>query len=260
MNNAYDFPVKLERIYISDANDNRIEIPKRGAIVRTDTNDTISVTSDRYKILEHKSVVDTFDSIDSIQRERVNVCQGGAIMFADYKFNSGRTTTESIKVGDLVDFKLRVFNSYNMLMGVGFEVFAMRLVCTNGLMIPKSIGRLSYKHILGTEIFKMKAMVEETYANSREQLGEWRKWVDLKPSKEAVTGYFDLIKETLGERNHKRLLEEGIQGTTLWDVFNIMTRFTSHEINVRKADMKLVKQRDLEQDIIAKFYNYAWMN
>ncbi len=256
MENKYDFPVIMRQLYCEDSRENdSVVIPRRKAVLRADTNEVIAVTSDRYELIEHKKVIDIFDGISTLHREKVDVCQGGAIMFADYKLNSGRNTTKQVAVGDVVDFKIRVFNSYNMIMGIGFEVYAIRLVCTNGLMIPKSVSRLSYKHLIGNEANRLRDIVENTYASSLGITDQWTDWTKKKPTEEGIGDYFNRINHFIGKKDSERLLNESKGANSTWEMFNIMTRYITHELKTRKADMKLLRQRDKEQVLLGNFYN-----
>jgi hypothetical protein len=257
MENKYDFPVEIKEIYTCDKLTDgflNTPIPNRKAVVRLDTGTVVGLTSNRYQLVEHKEVIRIFDGISAMHRDKVEICQGGAIMFADYKMNSGRDTTRQIAVGDVVDFKIRVFNSYNMMMGIGFEIFAIRLVCTNGLMIPKSVSRLSYKHLLGNEANRLKDIVENTYANSLDVTNQWLNWTRERALPASINSYFTSVGDRLGQKDFERLVQASHASKSVWEMFNVMTQYTTHELHTRREDMKLIKQRDKEQDLLGNFY------
>ena len=86
----------------------------------------------------------------------------GAVLVAQYELKEGRNILYAdVKVGDTVSFGLRVFNSMNYESGVGFELNALRLVCKNGMTIPRAVAKLSFRHFQGLDVSRFTELIQE---------------------------------------------------------------------------------------------------
>ena len=98
-----DFEVALEQIKLESGK----VIPNKKAVVRKDSEQVLGVVANNYELTPHRTVVDIFDNIDLLEREKVSLCKGGAVMFANYGFKGGNISAETeVAVGDAVRFSL----------------------------------------------------------------------------------------------------------------------------------------------------------
>lgn len=250
----HDFDVLESPLYYSTAPDvHRRNVPGRKAIINDDTNQVISIVSDRYELLEHKKVVDIFDNVDGITRNNIKLSDDGGIMFANYKLD-GLDVYEVAK-GDYVDFSIRAFNSYNFATGCGFEIIGNRLICTNGMTIPKSVARFSFKHMKNDGLSKL----SETIFNSKMSIpsmgNAWREWNKIIPYYDKKEGFVKQLNLTPDVEEDMLINFEG--GHTLWDVYNVLTHYITHDMNNRGKN-RIANQRKKDIEYTTAFYNYNW--
>ena len=252
MDTLFDFPTQKQELFQKSTT----QIPNRMGIVRTDTDQLISIVSPTYNLIPHKSVIDLFDNIQTIKRENVEVYKNGAVMFANYEIlNHG--IEEKIAVGDVAKFKMRVFNSYNRTMPVGLEIYAVILKCLNGMKIPQQISRISYPHINNVTIERIESQINEIYSSAHSITDTWRKWAKTKPSIITTNAYFQAIEPYTTLEDIKVLRERATRkNCTVWNIFDDVTeRITHHTKSTKDAGFKKYKR---ENEALGIFYNHEW--
>jgi hypothetical protein len=146
MNTNYDFPVELRPVYTLDNALAHIEVPHRKAVVRTDTQKTLGVVSNDYKILRHADAINAFRTAvgDQANEKSIHIVKGGAQVYAQYDL---RGITGLVKKGDVIGMRLTLKNSYDGTNSLQIMLGALRLVCENGMVISRGFLGLSQKHI-----------------------------------------------------------------------------------------------------------------
>jgi len=210
------------------------------AVVNKRTREVYNIPTDSYELVQHKTVFDiAYGTIAERYSEddiRVDVTftRRGARMFAKFLFDE---LTE-VKPGDIVRKGIMVTNSYDGSMGVWTGGYFFRLVCSNGLVMPRAILKTHTIHTGDTIEERIRARVEEILENLDQAVDIMRAAAQKKITwKEAVelVDSFDLSK------SHKaRILkiireETGIEPdpeeeVTLWDVYNGFTCEFTHNI------------------------------
>jgi len=245
----YNFPVIENKIFTSD----NIEIPKRKAITRPDTNEVLSIVGTNYRLMKHEKVIDIFNEKLEKEPDQINLTTDGGVMFAKYSLPSLKSA--EVAKGDIIDFSLRVFNSYNMLTSTGFEVVGKRLVCMNGMTVPKSMASFSFKHLNNDGIHRL----TDSMFNLGDTIGEtvdiWKKWTHTTPSYHKIAGFYDMLD--INNDIKIELLNKSYPNNTFtkttWDHFNVLTKYTTHEMKNRGKN-SLVNQRKKEADYTNLFY------
>lgn len=249
-----NFPVEKVQLQTT----NGIVIPGKVAIQRTDTGDILGISSKGYSLVKHEDVIGSVNEAlkDEMELDNITVCRKGAIMFAQYKFKN-IIKPETVKKGDIVDFGLEVFNSYDGTMEVGFALTALRLVCTNGMIIPKSIARLAVKHTRRADITGIRDKVLERLPRFREATSVWRRWSSTGITNDIAVKF---ISDLFGKRNSKVIEEiykvEREKDQTVWGLFNALTKYNTHHIKMRKntQENKRIRQWAFENTIVNRFY------
>lgn len=253
----YDFPVEQREIRTIDG----LDIPIKKAIVRTDTNKVLSVMGDDYTLVKHSDVLENIERTipTELTNRKITLCRNGAILFA--KYETPKIEAVEVKKGDIVKFGVEVFNSYDGSLPVGFMFTALRLVCTNGMTIPKSIARLSVRHIGGVNLGNVQEEFTKRlplYINTSKR---WREWSNITPGQEQVDTF---LKGALGERLRKQFSKsyQGAEDKTVWGLYNLLTSYNTHNIKIRKSNTenKRLTQFNFEQRVLNGFYNYKWEN
>jgi len=256
MNNlkAVDFPVEEKELQTI----NGLSVPNK-AIIRTDTNDVLGVMGEDYKLIHHKDVIKKVekDIPTELTDRKITLCKNGAVMFA--KYETPRIRAVEVRKGDIVKFGIEVFNSYDGTFPVGFMFAAIRLVCTNGMTIPKSIARISVRHTANVELDNISDEFNRRVPLYMKTANRWREWTEIIPTSERVDAFF---KKTLGDRL-KKFFEEEYQvasDKTLWGLYNIFTYYNTHNIKTRKNNEqnKRITQFGFEKRLLNEFYDFDW--
>jgi hypothetical protein len=254
---AFDFSTELRPIQVAGGR----RIPNRKAVIRTDTGTVLGIVGDNYEIVPHAQVVNTFDKVSFLRRQKVDVCRDGAILFAQYEFLDGKNVKSAeVKVGDTINFGLRAFNSYNSVFGVGFELNALRLVCKNGLVIPRTIARLSFRHFQNVDVSKFNELIFAKSDEITKTIDTWKIWRDIHPDEGRVKAFFEEIK--LGKRLTDELLPKAMNDISengLWGCFNTITAYITHDMKTRGDESnRMLAVRNKERELLYKFYSHRW--
>jgi len=235
-----------------------IDVPHK-AIVRADNNMVLGVMGEDYKLVKHSDVLDQIESKipTTLQNRRINICKSGAIMFA--KYETPRIQNVEVKKGDIVKFGIEIFNSYDGSLPVGFMFTALRLVCTNGMTIPKSIARICVRHTAGLELDNIKEAFANRLPLYMGTANKWREWTNITPKADRVQSFF---KDRLGKRLSKQFEEnyKKAEDKSLWGLYNLFTYHCTHDIKVRakQEQNKRLAQFNFEKNVINDFYSYKW--
>lgn len=157
--NNYDFPVELATLTAGETN---IVIPKKFAVIRTDTNEPIGIVSNKYAVLRHAEVVEGFRSALEGQNytEKIRVLKNGAQLFAEYTL---KDVQQEVERNDVIGMKFTAKNSYDGSTELQMNLGAVRLVCTNGMVVTRNVVEFSHKHI-GNSIHLDVAEVRKNFA------------------------------------------------------------------------------------------------
>lgn len=208
-----------------------------------ETDEELGIVSDNYNIVTNSMVMDVFDElvgkyqVATIKDHRnANSSRWKRdIIFKDDAF------TFDMGNGDASNLMISLFNGYSGKVSFGFEVSAVRLICTNGLYANQR-NEVTHKFIhynkngeIAQELFGQSV---EIFKNS---VNIWQNWAQIpynKPmykvfiegldyvtdkSKEILVDYYDV-----SHNNYK-------DQETVWGAFNTLTAFQSHEAKVKKG-------------------------
>lgn len=139
---THDFPVELQSIFLTGEK----EIPKRKAIVRTDTNQTLGIASSSYALLPHANVVNGFrEALTGYKiTEQIQVTKNGAHLY--YRVGLPEVVVK-VSEEDSVSLMLFVKNSYDGSHSLQILFGAFRLVCSNGMVIGRKFVEFNHKHV-----------------------------------------------------------------------------------------------------------------
>lgn len=232
MNNAWEFPVQLQDIFTKDGK----LIPRHKTAVRTDTNEPLSIVSDRYKLYTHGEVL---NSVQPFIREfgeghfKHSLERNGARLIATYQFRDhslGLHNRKGKHVGDTIFPELHVINSYNSTTALEFKLGASVLICLNGMTIFSDMFSLRFKH-LGTTWAGELPKPQTILAAFKQGAQTWERWGDTtftKPTEiEEVTNElvaFGVVGKTAIESNRGNLRSQ----ETVWDLYNAITHMITH--------------------------------
>jgi hypothetical protein len=140
---------------------------------RTDDNTVLGVTSDRYGIVNHGTLIhtaeDAFEAADLGSYDRkVYVTGDGARLRAHYDF---RDKTRALKAGDEVGLRLTLQNSFDRSLRVSFALGMLRLICTNGMTTLENEQSMTKKHSNNVEVSFLGEALQKA-------IGSWDKAID----------------------------------------------------------------------------------
>jgi len=118
--------------------------------VRTDTGEELGYSTERYGIVQNADLLSkaesAFDSRGIKYERNVYATNDGAKLRAVYDLQGEQFRTTVPMVGDIMNYRLTVQNSFDRTLRVSFALGLMRLVCLNGMQtMEKDIDMVS-KH------------------------------------------------------------------------------------------------------------------
>lgn len=150
-NTNWDFDVASERLLRQDGSNTAIF-----ANVRTDTNEILGTSTERYGIVQNNDLVDRAE--DAFKARGINyerniyTTDNGAKLRAVYDLKGPNMETRVPNVGDVMGYRLTVQNSFDRTLRVSFALGLMRLVCANGMQtMEKDIDMVS-KHSIKLDL------------------------------------------------------------------------------------------------------------
>ena len=268
----YDFPVDFQNLRTTSG----IIVPGKRAVVRTDTKKVLGVVGTEYKILPNKYVLDQIESTlpVSLQTRKISVCEDGQYMFARYM--SPKIKPITVAKGDIIQFGVEIVNAYNGRMSLLMRMFALRLVCTNGMTTPHGVSTIQVRHVGSANLiearkeFEMKVQLFQDYGDV------WKSWLKVTPKETQINEFLEKrISSQIG-RDIIRNKFETDKDRSLWGFFNAVTFYGTHirkpkfvtnrdESNPNKLVSVVGKHRDaakmqfsFAQRVIEPFYAVEW--
>lgn len=239
-----------------------------GSLLRThlstvddSSGEILGLVSRRYNLIQNKTLYDVMTDIQDdldLTLQAVTVVKDKRATLFRYKFSDdkAKVVENSATTEDKVRFGFEVFNSFDSrLGGGGFRAWAERLVCTNGLVVPKEVGRVSFRQfgtvtskcIKDTLIPKIEPILETTQI--------WNRWAQVVPSRIKVG---EFVSENFRSKRAKIFLDsyDRLPDKSIWGLYNLITFHISHEAKSKVPTDIRMKQWDLEK-IVAKFYKVS---
>ncbi len=232
-NSVAYFPVALSDIHVPGCDAGSFQ-----AVVRQDTNKVLGVHRRGYKLIPNREVFTRFEDVLFNSGIDLNglevkdqVAQEGRMVVRSYIFPA---VTNEPQVGDIVRFALKVTNSYDG--GAAFRAFmsGLRLVCTNGMVVPSDKASTVYgRHTSG---FSPDRAVSQIMFAVDSFLGPWAKqwsrWSEREITADAAKAVFeampDINQRLMAKLEEAWRLESAQAGPTVWGLYNALTRWSTH--------------------------------
>jgi len=228
---------KLEEVEIAGKPANRFK-----AVVNETTNAVEAIVSDKYTLIQHREI---FEPVVQAMKQfgigiKGTITKDGGRCYCDILFDDTRFKIDVAEVrqkGDLINFGLRFFNSYDKTTSFGAEVFAMRLVCLNGMIGMMKIKSIKEIHA-GDKKFVVKSIAKLFEALAQES----SKFADIvsRALKEIVTEKLLnelLVSWKLGKKHIEAILEKArkLDELNQWSIYNVLTEYITHAMKVRES-------------------------
>ena len=242
MNSCLDFEVQPRSVFYSSAGPwsagiNKAE--KKVALVRKDTNECLTIVSDRYQIIQNEEyfplideAVETYFSKDSLQiNDRISY--GGRFSSREYivkdvkgdiPIQHGDTTLRLYARNSHGAGSLKLFSGLVDCLCANLELWKFNNQETHTLFLRHT--RKAKDEIAERAIFA----IEEGVRMFHEKNATYAKWATTPVEKEAAMTYLD---ETFSPRAAAEVksfyeTEEERRGATLWALASAMTGYATH--------------------------------
>ena len=249
---AYDFPVEMIpgesfRIFGADCKEMHMPSKRYQAVARADTGDILAIHGGRYTLNTHADLVAKTDAVlqesgldlDHI-RVKDRVFENGCKFLREITFPNLVVTPQ---VGDTVEFRISMRNSYDGRWQFGLDAGARRLICLNGMTIAE-LGSVSSRK-RHTTTFNLDAearMLGNALEAFRDSEGVWRTWAERTVTEERVKHLWEsTLARTPTPSNpvatSGKLMDRLINnwntqsrtmGSTAWTAYNVATAWATH--------------------------------
>lgn len=246
---------------IFDAEGREIDPQVARGIARSDTGAVIGTAGSKYHPVSHMKLIRAFEEsiveagIDPADvTRRAEIHEGGAKMTVAYLLDKHVVQP---KRGDVMKTRFRLRTSHNLTWSVSNTIDYLRLVCTNGMVLPNNLASIRAKHTTGfsadAAVKKIKAAVE-AIGEDEERFARYA----TKPVTEAQARWF--FSETIARRPHafkgSMVYEDKVEkllahwrrneDQTVWGVYNTLTHWSTHHQSTRGQAHNVVVQREAE--------------
>jgi len=254
MENQWDYKVALKQIETVERKDEIVN--NRLATVDETTGNVIGLVGNRYKLIQNKTIHDTMQELSEgldLELQQVQVMKGRKVTSFRYGFKKAQATVDnSLTADDKVNFGIEIINAFDMGLLRMVRAFAHRLVCKNGLTIPRECGRFSLQGLDGFSQDTVRTKLESRIAPILATANTWKEWAKIEPDRIKVS---DLINGNLPQKAAEQILSEYGQGKdkTVWGLYNQVTYYISHVAKTRDLENLRCRQWELE-NLANKFY------
>jgi hypothetical protein len=247
------FPKVSRRPLYFGSRSEKVLVPGRRALVDIATDIVFGIASDEYKLVHHESVIAKVAEAVGNLPEFGTPCwnlrlpAAGAKMVLEVKFPEVKY---EVRVGDIINPKISVRQSYDLQWKMRSDFGAYRVVCSNGLTIGEKVFTYVNRHISTLDVGLMVEGIQTGMERFSENIGLWKKWADKKVLPSAYDTIWEELPfspterekmEALPEADTKLLLPDALhkEVLTVWDFHNVVTQFVSHnlESEVRLAEI-----------------------
>ena len=239
---AADFPIVTEPVYYGK-DDAYEPIPRRLAVVRADTGQTLSVVSDRYTLIPHQHVLDVVEQaiqpldLGPVPRG-IYVDHQGARMRAIFKFPA---LARPVLDGDEICPCLKIQNTYDGTSRIAIHIGAFRFVCTNLAVGGGGVFAGGFMSIHAGEI-----PLEEIASQASSFLGSFEKIVETyrQWSQEWLEwGSMAKVLEGIGKRHANQIVEVfAARKPTVYEAYNAATYYATHQMRSYRTAFELLER------------------
>lgn len=254
------FPVGFRKTIVHNGNNDIIDVcngdtylqPDVKSIVRLDTNEYIATVGENYKVVTNEELitksVEQFDDygfnyvIDNVHSFCNNRRMKLALKFPDISFNDGRSN---------VNFSIYLHNSYNRSEGIRLFMGFLRLVCSNGVIVGKLLGRYYHRHTNGVALDAIGSTVAQSIEGIpkvRERIEELKS-EEVKLDEELERNLIEVFGKTCALECLKMLSGYFYQQTiNKYLLLNAITYYISHHVSQQQRtlmQLKIAKEFDL---------------
>lgn len=230
----------------------------RLATIDDRSGEILGTVSPKYNLIQNADLFKALEEIKEdvgVELQDLSVVKNKRATIFRYAFNEDRLKTipNSSTVNDKVNFRMDVINSFDSGLGSSRIVFsANRLVCSNGLVIPREVGKVSFRELAPLTSTSIKDKLASRLEPMFEVVNTWNRWATEIPE---VSKVHEFIASEFPRKRKEALLEQydKSQDKSLWALYNILTYFCTHDLKSRVPTDIRMKQYEVDRKI-AKLY------
>ncbi|MEX1267249.1 MAG: DUF932 domain-containing protein [Woeseia sp.] len=230
------FPVESRSVCVSDAEGLPRSAADYQAIVRTDTNAVLGIHGRAYKVVPNEPLFRGFDEALQVSDLDLSgltiddhVNYGGRRVIRNYRFP---TITTEPRIGDIVELRISVINSFDSGNAFAAQVGGMRLWCLNGAVSPQGSASVYGRHTSGFDNARALTKINEAIERYLVAALDWSEWSqrELTPlqAQTALEAFPDLNPTLLQRLEQAWTIESNNAGSTVWALYNAATRWSTH--------------------------------
>lgn len=220
--------------------DTKIPDRKRKMIIRTDTDEVLSVQSMDYKLVSNEVMFSKLDEAianSALDTTDMKITEwsprNGAQAVRRYEFPKHQAKIGEVEgEDDLLNLNLYVRNSYDSSSAFRVMLGAMRLLCWNGMVMGNKDVDLYGRHTKNFNINNMIRKLDVSLNMFAAQADEWRTWQQKALSEADARMLLDNSKKLSESAKEVIMLQYIIEtralGHTVWALFQALTWWSTH--------------------------------
>ncbi|ANO49994.1 hypothetical protein BA177_01050 [Woeseia oceani] len=230
------FPVESRSVRVDDADGLPQSASGFKAIVRTDTNQVLGIHGRSYKVVPNEPLFRGFD--EALQASDLDlsglaiedhVNYGGRRVIRNYRFP---TVTAEPRIGDIVELRISVINSFDSGNAFTAQVGGMRLWCLNGAVSLQGTSSVYGRHTSGFDNNRALTKINKAIERYLVAATDWSEWSQRELTslqvQTALEAFPDLNPTLLKRLEQAWTIESDHAGNTVWALYNAATRWSTH--------------------------------
>jgi hypothetical protein len=229
---SYFFPIEERHVAVHNgqSDESNFENPLSSsykAIVRADTNETISIVRDSYKIVENEELVNKLmyelihldspfkldQSHSFVQNNRMRL----QVTFPDLTIADSESS---------IALSLFLSNSYDMSEGVRLYFGAIRAICSNGMVFGQILSRFYGRHTKNLEITN----VADNLRTAIDHLPAIQNRIRELEFSPVTPKLVESVEQNIGKTIAKQVFVDD-QPLSAWQAYNRITHIVSHDLD-----------------------------
>ena len=227
------------------------------AIVNANDDRSIfTIATNAYQITQHKDVVETVVSAlesTGVKYTPLRVTDVNGRMYVEFDLPTIQHDVKS--VGDIVNLRVGVYNSYDASMGVRVETYGHRLICSNGCWASEAFNRYYSRHVRGIELETIREGIVSGIAAFKDKLCVmFEKYAQEQVSENSVVAFIDDCRENKVipikyldaiETNVIHRTGADVEPVTnKWMLYNSITEILTHDTSDIFTQRRAIRRMD----------------
>lgn len=243
----YNFPVALKPLFLQGRDK---PVPRLRAVVREDSQESIGIVSDRYRLVTHDQALSIAKPFtDSFGESSVKhmLEKNGARLVSQFTYKD--KTHKIPSVGDTVALRIDIMNSYDGSEPLKFNIAALVLRCLNGMTAIQESLDLRYRHTGQWEFADIKLpdpdKIWERFIGKAEI---WDRWSTVRNSTSYVEHILKRLMATsaIGTKFIQEKKGELEAAPTKWEFYDKMTYTVTHMMPRIRESERIRRLRALD--------------